>query len=266
MKKKFFIFAHDDCAMSPLVFVLIYSFLLGLRKGSIVCVGVCSPALIIKAKDCKSPIRASIEFNTPRVLLLSMAGAFVGFLGYTTAYSTGINAMLCFSTIAYTFLAIMFIAYAMYTVAKIMGDEHGEQSKSNPSTPPLYNLLYFFLAPVRKFFGRRFYAYTGITLSIICMGESLLTIEMLAILGATSSFSHSSLAASLIGASVMFLFAIGTSIPVTIIIFGADRIKNKTKLLEKIRLVTALAMMAVGISLLYLIIFRIEFLYESYIM
>lgn len=233
------------------ILAVLYAFLWGVRKGSIVCLGICAPAFVLKYADKsnKPPVVACLEFNLPRIFSLTIAGMIVGALSYTTAYYTKLLSFRFASLTAYAILAIFFILYGAYMLAKSLNTENCVEHRME-----LPKIAKFLANIIKKVSGNHFFIFSGTILAFVCLGETFLMIELAAITGAATITSKNIWTAISIGAAIMMAFALGTTLPVSIAIFGFSRLKNYAALLHKIKLITSILMMSIGIFLMFYVI------------
>jgi cytochrome c biogenesis protein CcdA len=93
----------------------------------------------------------------------------------------------------------------------------------------------------------------GAILGLACMGEVIFTLETALLSGVVASLGGNYLSAMLLGASTMFMFAIGTSLPVllvTTISAGLSAQTKKEKALNLIKIISSVIMIAIGLILI----------------
>jgi hypothetical protein len=239
--------------MMAIVTVLLYGFLLGLRRGLSSCLALCVPSLIPTliedGVNAKAGMRIALWFNLPRIVMLTLLGAAIGAGGYLVGSYTGLADPGTASWyIGYGIVGILMFLYGMHVISsadKRLEDIDSGKLSEHDCTPAHPILSRFrFMTPKTR---------TGLLLwggivSLACIGETVLSLETLLVGVSMSQFS-SVLAGAILGSAAFFIFSIGASLP-SIVFAGlgsnlAQREKRVRRLME-IERVSGVLMVIIG--------------------
>lgn len=203
--------------MFGLIVILLYGFLMGLRRGFSSCLALCIPSLIPtiieEGGDWRKGVKIALWFNAPRIVLLTMLGAIVGAGGFligTTVDSTatGSNTLLA----GYALIGILMFLYGLHVFISADGklEELAEgkdpSSECRPAHPLLSKLK---IATPRSRSGLLLW---GGLVSIACIGETVLSLETIFV-GLSLTDVSSPLAGAVLGGLAFFLFSLGATVP-----------------------------------------------------
>lgn len=228
---------------------------LGLVRGSGICATICAPGLVPyiadKKRDWKYGFKAGILFNIPRVFLLTIIGAVIGYLGFKATnndFFTEISKF--FGGLGYFLIGIMILILGAIMFAKA-ADEREDLKKGIKSNCQRVSKKNCKLKEISK--KRRFiFLIWGSLLGIACISEITL-LEGTFLTGIASSFARSTINAVLLGAFAMFLFGVGTSIPILILTTASGKFSEKIDTFEKlnkIKTIGSIVMIMVGLTLI----------------
>lgn len=229
---------------------------LGMLKGSGVCATICAPGLIPyiadKKRDWRYGLKVGILFNIPRVLLLTFAGGVIGYLGFKVTegkYFTDVVSFL--GGLGYLLVGLMFFLFGAYMFAKAADEREDFKEGINNSCNLKNSKLGCKLQKITP--KKRFvFLIWGSILGIACVGEVAI-IEGTLLSGLASSTADSSLNAVILGALAMFLFGIGTSIPILVLTTASGKFSEKLDTFEKmnkIKTAGSVIMIMVGLTLI----------------
>ena len=229
---------------------------LGLIRGSGVCVSICAPGLVPyisdKKRNWRYGFKAGILFNIPRVLLLTIAGSVIGYLGFKVVekdYFEDIAGIL--GGLGYFFVGIIFLVMGAYMFAKAADERIDLKEGINKSCSlkkPKIMCKIEKISPKR----RNIFLIWGSLMGIACIGEVTI-LEGGLLSGLASSYADSSSNAILIGAFSMFLFGLGSSIPIIALTTASGKFSegiNTFEKLNKIKTIGSVIMIMVGLTLI----------------
>ncbi len=254
--------------MFEVALLCLYALGWGLRKGSVVCAAICTPGLIPyvaeRGLDTRGALRLGIIFNVPRVLLLTCLGALIGMLSYIIIDNADFLASLqSIAAAGYLTVGLFLVIYGFYMLVKALDERE--------FTPEQCRELHKIGLPQARFFlwvtekmssgkkSERFMLLWGSLLGLACIGEAALAVELAFLAGIAVSFSETIVTSALLGAAIMFFFAIGASIPVLAVMALGSKIPDKAKdrLLNNIKIVSSCFMMFIGLILILMMSMRI---------
>ncbi len=212
------------------IFLILGTMLIaGLVRGSTVCSMICAPSIISyvasKKRNWKEGMRYGIIFSIPKILVLTVLGGIIGFLSFTTAgFFRRISADI--GLFSYFLIGLMFFVLGINVFRKIDKKYRCETKRVIPGTGD--TKLFFVLGALGSL-GCIAGAFEGIMLS-----------------SAFSTLGNNSIMACILGASAMFLFAFGLSLPIIAGSALTGKITEKIKHLREIRLVGATIMVVSG--------------------
>jgi hypothetical protein len=248
--------------MLATLFVLLYGFLMGLRRGASSCLALCMPSLVPTLLEdggtWKKGVKIALWFNAPRIIFLTILGMAIGAGGFIIGSRVGEAA--AGSNIwaaGYAIVGAMMFAYGLYVFTS--ADEKLDilasgNAPGNDCAPkhPLFSRLKFVTPKIRS----GFVLWGGIV-SLACIGETVLSLEAIFV-GLSGTSTGSAFEGALLGGFAFFLFALGASIP-SMAFAGlgsnlAQREKRQQRLLQAERISGALMVLfgAIFISTLLL--------------
>jgi len=268
-----------------LIGLLAFLYLLGVVRGSSICMIACAPGivpyLISKKYDWRKCLKLAIIFNIPRIIVLTVFGVLIGILAYLVAQelldSVIQPALLSIQAVGYGFLGIFILIFGSYMfVSSVESKEdlkekkefkkvcktgcQSEKTRNNPSecAPKQGKILNAIQKNFKALQAKPktlFFVWGGI-LSIACLGEIVL-IELSVVSGSIGAVSTSLLNAALFGGFGMFMFAIGAAMPIIIVSVLSSSISKYFQTLEKletIRTIGAIVMIMIGLVFIIILI------------
>jgi sulfite exporter TauE/SafE len=245
------------------IFLLGYALFWGMRKGASVCVTICTPSLIPhiieKKMSWRQGLKAGILFNLPRIIFLTAIGALIGYVSFTLIHTIEFQSIIRdIGSIGYFLVGIFLFIYGGYTFAH--GIEEAENIKEGKlcertHQENIHPHAKFITAIARKISKNEnsFLLAWGAILGLVCISEVIFTLETALLSGVVAALGGNYLNAMLLGASTMFMFAIGASLPVilvTTISAGLSAQTKKEKVLNLIKIISSVMMIAIGLILI----------------
>lgn len=230
------------------IFLILGAMLIaGIVRGSSVCSLICAPGILSyiasKKVNWKEGMRYGIFFSIPRILVLTVLGGIIGFLSFTVV-STGFfrNLSAGLGLFSYFLIGIIFFILGIVVFKNIARkDKCFSERVTNILTKHKMNNPALFL----------------ILGSIVSVGCIAGTFEGMMLSSAFSTLGNNSITACVFGASAMFLFAFGLSLPIIAGSALAGKLSEKIKHLREIRLVGATIMVISGLLLMTTTIIRL---------
>jgi hypothetical protein len=203
--------------MLALMFILLYGFLMGLRRGFSSCLALCVPSLIPtiieEGGDWRKGMRIAMWFNAPRIALLTLLGAIVGAGGFFIGSTVDSAAMGSDAWLAgYALIGILMFLYGLhvFTSADRKLEDLAEGKAPPPECRPAHPLLSKLkFATPRSRSGLLLW---GGLVSIACIGETVLSLETIFV-GLSLTEVSSPLAGAVLGGLAFFLFSVGATVP-----------------------------------------------------
>jgi sulfite exporter TauE/SafE len=230
------------------------AFITGLIRGTAVCTFLCGPSLlsytISEGRSWKSGAVFAIKFNIGRIALITAVGAVIGYFA-GVLISGGFNIpLITMQLMGYFLVGIysMVLGIMLYRRARKRQLDPNCDCKSHFKT----------VDDLRKKYPKLFANQTialivlGLIMGVACLFEIILLDAI--ILGSASAFFGASfgIATALTGALTMFIFGVGSAIPV--IVFNTSAGHASTKLTpQKINSaagIMAIALITMGIMLI----------------
>ncbi len=216
---------------------------------------VCAPGMVsyiaVNKYSWKESAKLAMIFNLPRIVVLTIFGAVVGYIAYefSSLFEDIKGSIGNVMGLGYILLGLFLLIFGAYWLMQSI--ESIENRKEGKPTPPdlckgdkpdkKHGWLYSKISS--KFTNPKtqpkylFLIWGGI-LSIACLGEIIL-IEGTILTGAAASFGNEHLGASLLGASTMFMTIIGSTL--------SQYVKTQEKL-DSIKTIGAIIMIMIGIT------------------
>jgi hypothetical protein len=252
-------------------------FLLGIARGASTCALICAPGMmpyiIVRKLSYLESLKLGILFNIPRILMLTALGAVVGYLISVAGHGLDLKGFSTpFGIAGYVLMGAILIAGGAYLLSRIQAqdacgrdpkrdtaDENGNEGsnrrkKKNPARAwgnPVSAAIRKKMADTVENGPALFFILGGM-LSIACLGE-LALIEGTVVTGVAAG-TLGGAAPVVIGALVMFMFALGASVPVILVAVIGSGISGMTrvrKVIGKIRDIAAILLILVGLVLVF---------------
>jgi len=273
--------------MHPLLEVLALAgvfFGWGLARGSVICATICAPAFATRAVDrgysMRQGVAAAIYFNIPRILILTLLGAVIGYVAFSFSSSVEDNlepyeeATRWLRVFGYLALGIIVAILGMRMLIRNLDElediKEGKQpaacrqcrerretdlpenSTVNPDASSGSGITGSFRELMRELDprDRRLFFVSGGMLGLACTSE--LFVGTLFTGGGLAMLQDSPGAAAAAGGIIMFSFSAGASIPVVAVMAaaaGAARRSRSAAGLNRIKLAGATISVLMGILL-----------------
>lgn len=239
--------------MDTNIALILLMLLFGVFQGLTVCNLTCGPLLILRlagqARGANEGLKLSFLFSLPRILILTVLGALLGALGYSTSSLADLSSFPWLQAFVYTLIAIIMIATGMRFIGII-----GRKSCSTKG-PGIKDRLMMFLIQLgpRKGKGeQRSMMGMGALVSVICFVEaSGASLAVASLLGLDASDLGTGV---LIGTLTMLSYSIGLTIPLLILGSGASEMGKRFDK-DDIRVVGGFLLVLIGVIIILAEIF-----------
>ena len=247
--------------------IIISVFFLGIVQGSAICTTVCGPALVpyivIKGKTPREALKLTLIISIPRLLLFSLLGGAVGYLVYNLSSLSGIISMSGhIHRAVYIVFGIVLIVLGFYLFAKSIDersdfregkkDPTGRSSKTcNRGTKDSSGILARIMDDEHqpsKWKENGVMLLVGWGMAIGCLAEVTL-VEGTLFTGAAAFLGDGAYSAIILGFSVMFVLALGLTVPLLVLAVGAAYLSgriNTRKSLNIFKTISSFIMMCLG--------------------
>jgi hypothetical protein len=209
------------------------AFITGIIRGAAVCTLICGPALCSyvasEARTWMKGLLFAVKFNIPRILLITSVGAILGYFAGILSEKWLENALMGTFTIGYIMVGIytMIMGFVLYRRARKRQENPEWECSSHFKT----------IERLRRKYPKLFANETttllvfGLIMGIVCLLEIML-LDILILTSAATIFSASSgISTMLIGALTMFMFGLGSAIPISGLAalagFSSDKVGDK---------------------------------------
>jgi hypothetical protein len=250
--------------MQELWIFLFAAFIMGIVRGTTICAVCCAPGMIpyivAKRYNWRQSLRLGLIFSIPRIVVLTILGAGIGYISFNIVqyawFQTIISQIGAFGYLLIGIILFAMGAYMFTTTVDQMADKSEGNHHCNPEkhgtkhNGPLVRI-------VNKIFGKKTSKSTklfitwGIAMSVACVAETTI-LEGVLIGGMAGIVGTSQFNAAFIGGSSLFFVAIGTTLPViVVVIIGgklSERIKT-AKTLDAVKTIGSMMMIMIGLVL-----------------
>lgn len=192
------------------------AFITGVVRGSTICTFLCGPSLVSytlsEGRDWRKGAIYALKFNIGRIALITAVGALIG-------YSAGVLVSGGFNAPLMTMLILGYFLVGIYSI--VLGSLLYRRARKRQVNPECDCSSHFKLVErLQKKYPKLFANETmaliilGLLMGIACLVEIILLDAL--ILGSASAFFGASfgIATALTGAFTMFIFGLGSAIPV----------------------------------------------------
>lgn len=227
--------------MTYFIGLLFASFTAGITKGSTVCTMTCGPVLASYVateydKGWFNGLRAGLIFNLPRIVLITIFGAIVGYL----------SSLFFSSWFEKSLVDLLFFGYAIFGVYVILLGFTMYGKTRRHSHGFIHKLLTRLTDHASS--KNRVLVLMGLFMGAVCLLEvsffdAIIISTASGIFGATAGIPT-----MITGALAMLVFGIGSMIPLLIITMASGEISTniQDKSLDKVRSVLGITLMVVG--------------------
>jgi cytochrome c biogenesis protein CcdA len=226
------------------------AFITGIIRGAAVCTLICGPALCSyvasEARTWRKGLMFAVKFNIPRILLITSFGAVIGYFSGILTEKWFENALMGTFTLGYILIGI-------YTI--IMGFVLYRRARKRQVNPEWECSSHFkIIEQLRIKYPKLFANETttlmvfGLIMGIVCLLEIML-LDVLILTSAATIFSASSgMSTLLTGALTMFMFGLGSAIPISGLAaltgFSSDKVGDKK--INDYMAIIAIAIIVIG--------------------
>jgi cytochrome c biogenesis protein CcdA len=209
------------------------AFVTGIIRGAAVCTLVCGPALCSyvasEARTWKKGLIFAIKFNIPRIALITLFGAILGYFGGILSEQWLENTLMGTFTIGYIMIGIytMIMGFVLYRRARKRQVNLEWECTSH----------FKIIEKLRKKYPKIFANETttllvfGLIMGIVCLLEITLLDALILTTAATMFGASSGISTVFTGALTMFMFGLGSAIPIsglaTLAGFSSDKVGDK---------------------------------------
>lgn len=196
--------------------LVVIAFITGLVRGSTICTFLCGPSLVSytlsEGRDWRKGTIFALKFNIGRIAMITAVGALIG-------YSAGVLVSGGFDVPLMTMLILGYFLVGIYSI--VLGFILYRRARKRQLNPKCGCSSHFKLVErLQKKYPKLFANETmaliilGFLMGIACLVEIILLDAL--ILGSASAFFGASfgIATALTGALTMFIFGLGSAIPV----------------------------------------------------
>ncbi len=228
---------HLPGFMITTLIILIYGFIMGMKRGASSCLALCMPSIIPtiieEGGSWKKGVGVALWFNAPRIFFLTLLGMVIGAGGFVLG--TGMESVSVGSNIwiaGYVAIGAMMFVYGIFVFAsaddrmeRLANGEIVTENECKPKHPIISRIK---LATPKSRFGLMLW---GGIVSIACIGETVLSLETIFI-GLSATTLPSPLHGALLGGAAFFLFSLGAAFPSLIFAGLGSRLADREGRLE----------------------------------
>ena len=236
--------------LEVLIELIAVAFTAGITRGFAVCTMTCGPALASYVateydRGWLNGLRAGLIFNVPRIGLITVVGAILGYLSgilISPLFEESLVNLFVFGYIVFAFYVI-FLGLSMYSKTK----EHNHR--------PLHRAL----TRINNYYSNRngVLILMGLLLGAVCLLEVSI-FDALILSTASGIFGASvGIPTMITGALTMFIFGLGSMVPLLFITIGSGGLSTfipDRSILNKARSILGITLILVGI---FIIFFRV---------
>lgn len=220
------------------------SFLTGLAQGGGVCSMTCGPALFTyTATECKqgwkSGIYAGLLFNAPRILLLTIIGAALGY----------VSGFLLEPWVEFSLINLYFIGYLVIGVyVTLLGVSiywRGRACKRSWTQRLAERLTRMTSNNAAVLLSM------GLLMGMACSLEVTL-LSALMISAAAGMFGIAAGTSTMLtGAAAMFMFGVGSALPLIVITFAGGALSTNLRNMDDIKSIAGIALIVIGVLMIW---------------
>jgi len=211
--------------------LIVIAFLTGLIRGTAVCAFLCGPSLLSytlsEGRDWKKGAVYAIKFNIGRIALITAVGAVIG-------YFAGVLVSGGFDMSLITMLILGYFLVGVYSI--VLGIMLYRRARKRQLNPDCDCQSHFKLVErLRKKYPKLFVNETialiilGLIMGVACLLEITL-LDAIILASASALFGASlGIATALTGAFTMFIFGVGSAIPVIVLNASAGYASSRFK-------------------------------------
>lgn len=234
-----------------LLSLMAFAFVIGIIRGAVVCTFLCGPSLLgytmSEGRSWRKGASYAIKFNIGRIALITAVGAILGYsIGYLA--SDGLDLSLA------TMMLIGYMLIGIYSI--IIGAVLYRRARKRQLDPgcdcsPHFELIVRLKKKFPKLFANETVALIilGLLMGVVCLVElTLFDAVILASAGALFG-AEFGIATALTGALTMFVFGVGSAIPIIVINTSAGYASSKLspQAINKHAGIIAIALITMGI-------------------
>lgn len=225
--------------------LLIAAFTSGIFKGSTACTMTCGPVLASYVATEYDPgwlngLRAGLIFNLPRIVLITLFGAIVGYL----------SSLFFSSWFEKSLVELLFVGYAVFGIyVVILGFSMYGRTKKSHSPGFVHRLITRLTNHISSKNGAL--VLMGLLLGAVCLLEVSI-LDVIIISTASGIFGATSGVPTMVtGALAMFIFGLGSMIPILLITMTSGGLSTiiPEGSLDKARSILGVSLIVVGVFL-----------------
>jgi cytochrome c biogenesis protein CcdA len=227
------------------------AFVIGIVRGSSTCAIICGPVLCSyvasEARTWKRALSFAVKFNIPRIGLITLFGAILGYFGGILSEGWLENVLVSTFTIGYIIIGIysIILGGVLYRRARKRRDDPEWQCSSH----------FKLLEKLRKKYPQLFanetttlFMFGGI-MGLVCLLEIMILDVLILTTAATMFGAASGISTAFTGALTMFFFGLGSAIPIsslaTLIGYSGHRVGDKK--MNEWMVIASVALMVIGL-------------------
>lgn len=234
-----------------LVSLLAFAFIIGIVRGAVVCTFLCGPSLLgytmSEGRSWRKGASYAIKFNIGRIALITAVGAILGYsIGYVA--SDGLDLSLA------TMMLIGYLLIGMYSIiigAVLYRRARKRQLDPNCDCSPHFKFVARLKAKYPKLFANETIALIllGLLMGVVCLVEITLFDAVILASAAALFGAEFGIATALTGGLTMFVFGVGSAIPIIVINTSAGYASSKLspQTINKHAGIIAIALITMGI-------------------
>ena len=239
---------------SALVSLMAFAFVIGIIRGALVCTFLCGPSLLgytmSEGRDWKKGAVYALKFNIGRIAFITAVGAVLGYsIGYLA--SDGLNMSLATMTL------VGYLLIGFYSV--VIGTVLYRRARKRQMDPDCDCAPHFeFIAKMQKKYPKLFANETmalillGLFMGVACLIEITLFDAVILASAAAMFGAEFGVATALTGALTMFMFGVGSAIPIIVVNTSAGYASSKLspQAINKHASIIAVALITMGIIII----------------
>ncbi|UCE74718.1 MAG: sulfite exporter TauE/SafE family protein [Methanomassiliicoccales archaeon] len=237
-----------------LISLMAFAFIIGIVRGAAVCTFLCGPSLLgytmSEGRNWRKGASYAIKFNIGRIALITAVGAI---LGYSIGFVAGDGLNLSLATM----MLIGYLLIGIYSViigAVLYRRARKRQLDPNCDCSPHFKMVARLKEKYPRLFANETMALImlGLLMGVVCLVEITLFDAVILASAAAMFGAEFGIATALTGALTMFVFGVGSAIPIIVINtsagYASSRLSPQT--INKHAGIIAVALITMGIIII----------------